>query len=264
MLRADARVGSLLHSRIVTLEPTERAARRRSTPSSPCPASALSSCAVHPAAPSGWAVPPAWSTWTACRCSRSASRSPTESSPTRTARPTCSLCRPPASTACTPSPALASARGVSSPRTSVAGIRGNCASSARICGSTSSTSDPRGPRSRDGGPSARSAARTVLRANPNRRAISLIETPSARCSRRISAHSSSAITPPASRRGSVPIRRQRVSLDASSTAAVSPSCRNLNAGPPRSRHADARTCDRRPRLRRWKPVRTVMGNHTSS
>ena len=103
----------------------------------------------------------------------------------------------------------------------VAGIRGNSASSARICGSTSSTSDPRGPRSREGGPDARNAARTVLRASPSRRAISLIETPSARCSRRTSAHSSSAITPPASRRGSVPSRRQRVSLNASSTRPVS-------------------------------------------
>jgi hypothetical protein len=37
----------------------------------------------------------------------------------------------------------------------VAGIRGNSASNARTCGSTASTSDPRGPRSREGGASAR-------------------------------------------------------------------------------------------------------------
>ena len=86
----------------------------------------------------------------------------------------------------------------------VAGILGCSASNTRTCGSTLSTSDPRGPRSREGGTSARNAARTVLRANPNRRAISLIDTPSARCSRRTSAHSSSLITPPASTEGVSP------------------------------------------------------------
>ena len=78
-------------------------------------------------------------------------------------------------------------------------------------------SDPRGPRSREGGTSARNAARTVFRANPNRRAISLIDTPSARCSRRTSAHSSNVITPPASTEGVSPNPSLEVSLSAPST-----------------------------------------------
>ncbi len=81
------------------------------------------------------------------------------------------------------------------------GIDGHCASNDRICGSNASTNEPRGPRSRRGGSTARTAERTVFRDNPNRRASSLIGTPSARCNRRISAHSSNLITPPHLRRG---------------------------------------------------------------
>src|SRR5215216_4943107 len=80
----------------------------------------------------------------------------------------------------------------------VAGIDGNSRNNSTICGSTTSTIDPFTARSYCGGPSARSAARTVFRATPNRRTIALIAIPSARCSRRISAHSSTSITLPAS------------------------------------------------------------------
>ena len=70
------------------------------------------------------------------------------------------------------------------------GILGHSRSSARICGSNGSTTDPRHTRRYDGGRSDVNAARTVFRATPSRRAISLIGTPSARCKRRISAQSS--------------------------------------------------------------------------
>ena len=52
------------------------------------------------------------------------------------------------------------------------------------------TVDPVGARSYRGGPSRRNAARTVFFEQPNRRAICLIGMSSARCSRRISAQSS--------------------------------------------------------------------------
>ena len=80
----------------------------------------------------------------------------------------------------------------------VAGIVGNSRNNANTSGSTASTIDPAAARSYWGGPSARNAARTVLRANPSRRAIALMPIPSARCSRRISAQSSTLITLPAS------------------------------------------------------------------
>jgi hypothetical protein len=82
----------------------------------------------------------------------------------------------------------------------VAGILGNCANNARTCGSTVSAFDPRAGRSYRGGRSEANAARTVFRAIPNSRAISLIDTSSARCSRRISAQSSNLITLQDSRR----------------------------------------------------------------
>jgi hypothetical protein len=72
----------------------------------------------------------------------------------------------------------------------VAGSSGNARSNSRIRGSTSSTIEPRDDRSYFGGPALRNAARTVFRETPMTRAICLIGTPSARCSRRISAQSS--------------------------------------------------------------------------
>jgi hypothetical protein len=72
----------------------------------------------------------------------------------------------------------------------VAGIVGAALSWARIASSTASTADPTGLRSYFGGPSDTSAARTVFREIPNVRAIILIGDPSARCSLRISAQSS--------------------------------------------------------------------------
>src|SRR5581483_1915418 len=71
-----------------------------------------------------------------------------------------------------------------------AGILGHSRSSARICGSNASTTDSRATRRYVGGRSEDNAVRTVFRATPSRRAISLIGTPSARCKRRISAQSS--------------------------------------------------------------------------
>ncbi|GJF03033.1 hypothetical protein PSD17_19940 [Pseudonocardia sp. D17] len=76
----------------------------------------------------------------------------------------------------------------------VAGIRGYSASNARTRGSTASTSDPRGGRWYFGGRSELNAERTVFREICSRRAISLIDKPSARCNRRISAQSSTLIT----------------------------------------------------------------------
>jgi hypothetical protein len=61
-----------------------------------------------------------------------------------------------------------------------------------MCGSTSSTIDPAGVRSYFGGPSEAIAARTVFLETPNTRTIALIGSPSARCSLRISAQSSTA------------------------------------------------------------------------
>jgi hypothetical protein len=88
----------------------------------------------------------------------------------------------------------------------VGGILGHCDNNARTCGSTASATDPRGRRTSRGGPGDFNADRTVFRANPRRRAISLIGTPSARYRRRISAQSSILITLQAFP-GSIPIRR---------------------------------------------------------
>ena len=76
----------------------------------------------------------------------------------------------------------------------VAGIAGYARSSSRIRGSTASTIDPARARSYFGGPSLAIAARTVFLDTPITRAISLIGSPSARCSRRISAQSSTSST----------------------------------------------------------------------
>jgi hypothetical protein len=99
----------------------------------------------------------------------------------------------------------------------VAGIVGYVASSSRMRGSTSSTTDPTGRRTYLGGPSAANAARTVLREQPTTRAITLIGMPSDRCNRRISAQSSTLNTLPIMWRGSTFDRRQGVSFQASST-----------------------------------------------
>jgi hypothetical protein len=72
----------------------------------------------------------------------------------------------------------------------VAGIVGHAASSSRIRGSTPSTIDPRGVRWYRGGPSAASARFTVFFEQPITLATALIGMCSARCSRRISAQSS--------------------------------------------------------------------------
>ena len=77
----------------------------------------------------------------------------------------------------------------------VAGIVGYASSSSRIRGSTASTTDPARGRSYFGGPSLATAARTVFLETPITRAISLIGISSARCSRRISAQSSTDSTP---------------------------------------------------------------------
>jgi hypothetical protein len=76
----------------------------------------------------------------------------------------------------------------------VAGIRGNAASSSRIRRSKASTSDPDRARSYLGGTSLANAAFTVFREQPISRAISEIETPSDLRSRRISAQSSTIST----------------------------------------------------------------------
>src|SRR5215218_6955460 len=76
----------------------------------------------------------------------------------------------------------------------VAGIRGNAASNSRIRGSYPSTSEPDRARSYFGGPSLANAAFTVFREQPINRAISEIDTPSDRRSRRISAQSSTIST----------------------------------------------------------------------
>src|ERR1700742_4472080 len=73
-----------------------------------------------------------------------------------------------------------------------AGIVGTAVSWARIASSNASTADPAGLRSYFGGPSEANAARTVFREMPNVLAINLIGNPSARCSLRISAQSSTA------------------------------------------------------------------------
>jgi hypothetical protein len=77
----------------------------------------------------------------------------------------------------------------------VAGIVGNAANNSRIRGSNASTADPTARRSYLGGPSKANAERTVFRDTPNTRAITLIDNPSARCNRRISAQSPTTNTP---------------------------------------------------------------------
>jgi hypothetical protein len=77
----------------------------------------------------------------------------------------------------------------------VAGIVGTARSCSRIRCSKASTADPTGARTYFGGPSAASAARTVLRETPNVLAIILMGNLSARCNLRISAQSSTDSTP---------------------------------------------------------------------
>jgi len=76
----------------------------------------------------------------------------------------------------------------------VAGIVGQACSSSLIRGSTASTIEADSVRSYFGGPSLRSAARTVFLLIPITRAIVLIGMPSARCSRRTSAQFSTEST----------------------------------------------------------------------
>ena len=77
----------------------------------------------------------------------------------------------------------------------VAGMSGQAASNSRIRGSAASATDPFAGRTYFGGPSAASARRTVFRPIPSFRAIARTGMPSARCNRRISAQSSTLITP---------------------------------------------------------------------
>lgn len=75
-----------------------------------------------------------------------------------------------------------------------AGILGHSFNRPRIYGSKASATRPRRARSYFGGRSEFNAARTVSRATPSRREISLMGASSARCSRRISAQSSTLST----------------------------------------------------------------------
>ena len=95
-------------------------------------------------------------------------------------------------------------------------IRGASNNKARIVFPYGSTTDPFRARWYLGGKSEANAARTVFLAIPNRRAISLIATPSDRCKRRISAQFSTVITPTASGRGSRFPAPQGVSLQEAS------------------------------------------------
>ncbi len=97
------------------------------------------------------------------------------------------------------------------------GIVGHSCSRARIWGSNASTTDPLAARSHFGGRSEFNAARTVFRATPNRREISLMGTPSARCRRRISANSSTFSTLHGQEGGSVFGIPPRVSLQRTAT-----------------------------------------------
>ena len=72
------------------------------------------------------------------------------------------------------------------------GIRANYSGSLRTSGSTASMIEPAGAL----GVSKCRAPRTVLRATPARRATSLMDNPSALCSRRISAQFSKSNNPP--------------------------------------------------------------------
>lgn len=71
---------------------------------------------------------------------------------------------------------------------------GVCFSSSRIAGSTASTTEPLGARRYCGGRSEASALNTVPLEIPSCRATARADNPSARCSRRISAQSSTWIT----------------------------------------------------------------------
>jgi hypothetical protein len=73
------------------------------------------------------------------------------------------------------------------------GTEGHPCNNSRISGSTASTIEPRGARSYLGGATERNAARNVFLATPILRAIALTPNPSALCSRRISAQSSTSI-----------------------------------------------------------------------
>jgi hypothetical protein len=84
--------------------------------------------------------------------------------------------------------------GLSPDDLTVAGIVGYAARSSRIRGSNASTDEPAGLRSYFGGPSLASAGRTVFLETPSARAIALIGIPSALCSLRISAPSSTVST----------------------------------------------------------------------
>src|SRR5712692_8667594 len=78
----------------------------------------------------------------------------------------------------------------------VAGMSGVTANNRRIAGSKASTAEPGPSRSYFGASSLRNAARTVLRATPSFRTMAFTPMASARCSRLISAHSSTLITVP--------------------------------------------------------------------
>ena len=82
----------------------------------------------------------------------------------------------------------------------VAGIDGYDRNNARTDGSTCAHAESAArARSYCGGPDDRNAFATVLRDNPNRRAICACAIPSEPCNRRINAQSSTVITPPSSR-----------------------------------------------------------------
>ena len=89
----------------------------------------------------------------------------------------------------------------------VAGILGHAVNSSRTCGSTPSTNEPLAGRSYFGGLSAANARRTAFRDTPVPRTIALTGIPSARCSLRISAQSSTLSTPHDRGRGSIFTRR---------------------------------------------------------
>jgi hypothetical protein len=74
-------------------------------------------------------------------------------------------------------------------------MSGNSASSDRIAGSNASTADPLGGRRYLGGLPDANAFATVFLEIPNRLAIPACDSPSDTCSRRISAQSSTLITP---------------------------------------------------------------------
>src|SRR5674476_267269 len=104
-----------------------------------------------------------------------------------------------------------------------AGISGKPVNNRRIAGSNSSTREPCGAREYIGGVSAANADRTVFLANPNRRAIALTPTCSERCNRRISAQSSTLITPSLwTEGGSTFARHQGVSVHSASTTSTPP------------------------------------------